>query len=66
MLEIQSLLRVLSGVKKAGKGFIALCPAHPDRNPSLSIRETEDRKVLLYCHAGCSYQAIRKAIKELL
>ena len=29
------------------------CPAHDDRNPSLSVTNG-DGKVLLHCHAGCS------------
>ncbi|TFH47119.1 MAG: hypothetical protein E4H01_08830, partial [Lysobacterales bacterium] len=41
------------GGRKAGCGWIARCPAHDDIKPSLSIRETEDGKILVYCHAGC-------------
>lgn len=51
----------LSHVRPAGKGFVARCPAHEDRDPSLSITETGDR-VLLHCHAGCSTQDILDAI----
>lgn len=29
------------------------CPSHDDRNPSLSVSEGNDGRVLLYCHAGC-------------
>ena len=35
----------------------AVCPAHPDKNASLSVSST-DEKVLLFCHAGCSLPAI--------
>lgn len=39
--------------KPAGQNrFMALCPAHNDRNPSLSILDTRER-TLLKCHAGC-------------
>jgi len=31
---------------------MALCPAHDDREPSLSVSEADDRRVLLHCHAG--------------
>jgi hypothetical protein len=36
-------------------GWTACCPAHNDENPSLSISEGDDGRVLLYCHAGCSF-----------
>jgi hypothetical protein len=29
------------------------CPAHEDRTASLSLREGDDGRALLYCHAGC-------------
>jgi hypothetical protein len=41
--------------------FIACCPAHEDKNPSLTIRETGD-KILIYCWAGCSVSDICSAI----
>ena len=48
--------------KARGKGWVALCPAHPDRQPSLSVDESKDGKVLLKCFAGCSCQAIVAAV----
>ncbi len=39
-------------------GVNVLCPAHEDHTPSLTISEGGDGRVLLYCHAGCSLQAI--------
>jgi CHC2 zinc finger len=45
----------LVGVKQTATGrWIALCPAHEDRSPSFSVRETEDGRVLLHCFAGCA------------
>lgn len=40
----------------------ALCPAHADETPSLSVTEGDDGKVLLTCHAGCPPLAICHAI----
>jgi hypothetical protein len=45
----------------AGK-WIACCPAHDDRSPSLSIAEGRDGRALLFCHAGCEIEAIARAI----
>lgn len=44
--------------RPSGHGWIARCPAHADRRPSLSIREGRDGRVLMRCHAGCETQAI--------
>lgn len=40
----------------------ARCPAHDDRRPSLSIREGDDGRVLLKCHAGCSTEEVLAAL----
>jgi hypothetical protein len=44
--------------KRSGKGWIAKCPAHDDRKPSLSIDEGSDGRALIRCHAGCDNTAI--------
>ena len=36
---------------------MAICPAHPDKNPSLSIREDNGR-ILVHCFAGCPVEDI--------
>jgi len=49
------LLNRLDGLRDNGRGrWMARCPAHDDRSPSLSIRETDDGIILLRCFAGCS------------
>jgi putative DNA primase/helicase len=40
------------GGRKAGGGWMARCPVHDDLDPSLSIRDADDGKVLVRCHAG--------------
>ena len=49
---LETVLAGLDGVLMTGKQAMALCPAHDDQNPSLSITE-RDGKVLVHCHAGC-------------
>ena len=62
-MQAEEFSQHLEKVRKSGCGFMALCPAHDDRNPSLSFRDSDDRKkLLLYCHAGCSTQKIMAAI----
>jgi putative DNA primase/helicase len=49
--------------RRVGTSWMALCPAHNDRNPSLAIRQV-DGKVLLHCHAGCTQRDVIDALKE--
>ena len=54
MTAADKFLPALSGVKRTGPGkWIACCPAHEDRHPSLSVRERDDGALLLICRAGC-------------
>jgi len=46
---------------KSGTGWIACCPAHEDRNASLSINKGRDGRTLLHCHAGCTVEAVVSA-----
>lgn len=49
-----NLLQRLDKVRPMGPGkWLACCPAHGDRSPSLSIRETDDGRVLVHCFASC-------------
>ena len=57
-----ALLNRLQKVKCAGPGrWYALCPAHADRSPSLSVRDTGER-ILIHCFAGCAAEDILAAI----
>lgn len=51
------------GGRKVGRGWLARCPAHDDRDPSLSIRNAEDGKVLVCCHAGCEQAVVIAALR---
>lgn len=59
---IELVLAKLPDHRRLGKGWTARCPAHDDQNPSLSITEGDDGRVLLKCHAGCSTEAICQAL----
>ena len=46
-----------------GGGFRARCPAHDGRSDgSLAVREAPDGKILVYCHGGCTTDAVLTAI----
>src|SRR4051794_19627120 len=57
----QEFLRHFEKVRRSGNGWSALCPAHPDKDPSLTIRRADDRW-LVRCHTGCSIDAICRSI----
>ncbi|MFU8789517.1 MAG: CHC2 zinc finger domain-containing protein [Methylobacter sp.] len=53
--KLNNLLSKLDKVKANGNGkWLACCPAHNDKSPSLAIKETEDGKILIHCFSGCS------------
>ena len=56
--RVSDLLRRLKGVRKSQNGWEALCPAHDDQSPSLSVSEGSEGRVLLHCHAGCETETI--------
>lgn len=59
---VENILSRLNGIKKDGKGWMALCPAHEDHTPSLSIGVGDNGKLLLHCHAGCTVAMICHAL----
>ncbi|GEM_PF-2503595 len=48
--------------KQGGDRWQAQCPAHEDDNPSLSVRESRDGKIGIYCHAGCETEDVLKEL----
>lgn len=58
----EALIDLLHGARISGDGWIASCPAHDDRRPSLSVRAGEDGRILVKCHAGCDAEAIVQAL----
>src|SRR5438128_2085634 len=60
-MTMAELLTHLDGVRSVSGGFQARCPAHDDQEPSLSLREAEDR-ILAKCHAGCETSDVLEAL----
>lgn len=62
-MSIDLLLSQLDGVKRTGKGrWLARCPAHADKHPSLALRELDDGRVLAHCFAGCPIESVLLAV----
>lgn len=52
-MDVNRLLDKLRKVKANGPGkWLACCPAHEDKTPSLAIRQADNR-ILVHCFSGC-------------
>ena len=62
MTAAENLLQRLERVQRTGaRQWLARCPAHPDRSPSLSVAE-KDGRVLVHCFAGCAVDDVLEAV----
>lgn len=62
-MTLSGFLSRLRGVKKVSGGYMALCPAHNDHDPSLFISVSEDgERILIHCFAGCSEEEVLAAM----
>lgn len=62
-MSAEALISRLTKVKPNGAGrWMACCPAHDDRNPSLAVREEPDGRVLIQCFAGCETEDVLGAV----
>ena len=59
---IAQLLDRLDRVQGKNGKWMARCPAHDDRGPSLSIGEGDKGSVLIHCFAGCSAEAVMNSV----
>ena len=61
-MTASEIARILDPQPVGLNGWMAHCPAHDDRKPSLSIREAEDGRTLIHCHAGCAPEQILESM----
>lgn len=60
---IDDILPRLEKVKRTGRGnWLACCPAHEDRSPSMTIHAADDGRILVKCFAGCTFEEIAGAV----
>ena len=61
-MNTDKLLSKLDKVRPHGnRAWMACCPAHPDKNPSMRIADKGDR-ILIHCYAGCCPRSILAAL----
>ena len=61
-MNITTFLNYLDKVRKNGTDqWMACCPSHSDRSPSMSVKDTGD-KILVHCFGGCTTDEITGAL----
>ena len=61
-MDANLLLERLDKVKQTGSDrWVACCPAHDDKTPSLQITQANDR-VLIHCFAGCGGNEVLESV----
>lgn len=61
--QVDALIQRLRRVKQtSATSWMACCPAHEDKSPSLTIRDCDDGRVLFHCHANCSPRDVLLAV----
>ncbi len=63
-LTAKDFFKRLRGIQRTPTSFMVHCPAHNDKNPSLSISDGNN-KILFHCFAGCSKESIINEFKKL-
>ena len=64
MRQADRILERAEGVRETGFGWLVRCPlpdhgrGRGDRNPSVSVSEGDDGRVLVSCKAGCETEAV--------
>ena len=61
-MTIEDFLESLESVTISGNDWSARCPAHDDTNPSLSVAEGDDGRILVHCFAGCTAEDVTAAL----
>ncbi len=62
-MNAETLLTHLDKVQnRGGSKWMACCPAHDDKSPSLAISELSDGRILLKCFAGCCTPDVLAAV----
>jgi hypothetical protein len=64
MTEAKRITEALHG-RWNGHSGLARCPAHDDRNPSLSLSDGAAGRLLAKCITGCSFESVLNALRGL-
>lgn len=62
-MDARTLALALRARHQSDGSWLARCPAHNDRTPSLHISAGAEGRLLLKCFGGCTFEAIRDAAR---
>ena len=58
-MNAEDFLHGLKKVRRSSPGeWVACCPAHNDKSPSLAVKQADDGRILIHCFAGCYVQEV--------
>lgn len=60
-LDARGVTSALQGRWHGSYGYVR-CPVHPDRRPSLRLRDGDSGNILVMCHAGCDPTTILRCL----
>lgn len=53
-MSAEKIVNAIEHIRQTGPdSWLARCPAHDDKSPSLSIKDVGGGRTLIHCHAGC-------------
>lgn len=62
-MDVNDIVARLEKAKRTSRdSWLACCPAHKDRTPSLTIRALDDGRILIHCFTGCGAADVMAAI----
>jgi len=67
--EVSDVVYALGGRMYGGNRGLAYCPAHDDErsgHPGLSLSATQDDYTVVYCHSGCDFKKLQRAILPVM
>jgi hypothetical protein len=64
LFNAREIANRLGGATGSGPPYKVCCPAHDDKNPSLSIGDGDNGRVWYKCHGGCDQADVRRELQS--